>query len=111
MCQLITFTLLLLEKVNLLTSSLPKMERDAMEGTLEFRTGCEANGPRAGRESHNECATATAAAAIQIKGKLGAPPKKPLNHQNAKSRSSLELVIGNSALKWLFWAPFGSEVT
>ena len=75
-------------------------------------TNFEANGPRAGSESHNECATAaTAAAAIQIKGKLGAPPKKPLNHQNAKSRSSLELVIGNSALKWLFWAPFGSEVT
>ena len=88
------------------------MERDAMEGTLEFRTGCEANGPRAGRESHNECATATAAAAAtQIKGKLGAPPKKPLNHQNAESRPSPELVIGNSALKWLFWAPFGKELT
>ena len=73
---------------------------------------CEANGPRAGSERHNECGTAaTAAAAIQIKGKLGAPPKKPLNHQNAESRSSPELIIGNSALKWLFWAPFGKELT
>ena len=106
MCQLITFTLLL-EKMNLLASSFPKMERDAKEGRL--RSLQDAN--CAGGESHNECATATAAAAIQIKGKLGAPPKKPLNHQNAKSRSSPELVIGNSALKWLFWAPFGSEVT
>ena len=88
------------------------MERDAKEGTLEFRTGYEANGPRAGGKNHNECATATAAAAAtQIKGKLGAPPKKPLNHQNAESRSSPELVIGNSALKWLFWAPFGKELT
>ena len=55
--------------------------------------------------------------AIQIKGNLGEPPKKPLNHQTAALRSCKELVIGNSALKCMrsrnrsvCHFPFGSRM-